>query len=219
MNTRQTYSQQVERLVALRYPELLGIDATVFSAALEPLSYQLPPEGTTAPDLELGTASFVLVINTPIAPVRSILPLVERSGKSAIERLYPITPEQFRPAAMVDLPVGNAYLMLDIDRGRDTLNVTPEAALASIRTRGRSPLTIEEGIAVLTQFPDFLQPNNCFSLLASRCGDKRVPALWLSEGRPKLGWCWEGNPHTWLGSASCARRSGAIELPVAACAP
>ena len=212
MNMHQQFSQQVERLVALRYPELLSIDATVFRAALEPLSHQLPPGGTTAPDLKLGTAPFVLVINAPLAPVRAILPLVERRGKSAIERLYPITPEQFRPAAMVDLPDGNAYLMLDIDRGRDTLNVTPEAALATILAQGRSPLTLEEGIAILTQFPDFLQPNHCFSLLASRCGDKRVPALWLSEGRPKLGWCWEGNPHTWLGSASCARRSSAIEL-------
>ena len=75
---------------------------------------------------------------------------------------------------------------------------------------------IEEGVALLTHFPEFLQPNNCCSLLASRCGDKRVPALWLSEGRPKLGWCWAGNPHTWLGSASCAKRSSAVELPVAA---
>ncbi|WP_371413026.1 DUF5701 family protein [Thiomonas sp. X19] len=60
--------------------------------------------------------------------------------------------------------------------------------------------------------PDFLQPNHCFSMLASRCGDKRVPALWLSESRPKLGWCWAGNPHTWLGSASCANRVGVVRL-------
>ncbi len=23
-----------------------------------------------------------------------------------------------------------------------------------------------------------------------------------------LGWCWDDNPHTWLGSASCGRRLG-----------
>ncbi|MEI2690845.1 MAG: DUF5701 family protein [Anaerolineae bacterium] len=49
-------------------------------------------------------------------------------------------------------------------------------------------------------------------LLASRCGDKRVPAFWLSQNRPKLGWCWAGNPHTWLGSASCAERVGTADL-------
>jgi Family of unknown function (DUF5701) len=73
-------------------------------------------------------------------------------------------------------------------------------------------LTVAEGVALLIQFPEFLQPNNCFSLLASRCGDKRVPALWLSEGRPKLGWCWAGNPHTWLGSASCGKRKGCVSF-------
>jgi hypothetical protein len=40
----------------------------------------------------------------------------------------------------------------------------------------------------------------------SRRGDQRVPAFWISEGRPKLGGCWDGNPHTWLGTAACARR-------------
>ncbi|WFF07707.1 DUF5701 family protein [Micromonospora sp. WMMD1076] len=29
-----------------------------------------------------------------------------------------------------------------------------------------------------------------------------MPALWISQGAPKLGWCWFGNPHTWLGSAT-----------------
>jgi hypothetical protein len=36
--------------------------------------------------------------------------------------------------------------------------------------------------------------------------DQCVPTLWISEKRPKLGWCWDRNPHTWLGSASCCAR-------------
>jgi hypothetical protein len=140
------------------------------------------------------------------------LPLIQRRGKAAIERLYPVEVERFAPIEAVELPSGHAYLMVDVERGKETLNLTPDAALEAIHARGRSPLTIEEGVALLTHFPEFLQPNNCFSLLASRCGDRRVPALWLSEGRPKLGWCWAGNPHSWLGSASCARRSSGVEL-------
>jgi hypothetical protein len=56
-------------------------------------------------------------------------------------------------------------------------------------------------------------------LLGSRCGDRRVPALWISggsardggtarRGAAKLGWCWAGNHHTWLGHASAAQRVG-----------
>jgi hypothetical protein len=54
-----------------------------------------------------------------------------------------------------------------------------------------------------------LRKNKCFSLLASRCGDKRVPAIWISGKAPKLGWCWAGNPHSWLGSASAGARLAA----------
>ncbi len=49
--------------------------------------------------------------------------------------------------------------------------------------------------------------------------DSRTPALWISNGTgrdgterkaaPKVGWCWAGNRHTWLGFASAdARHTG-----------
>ncbi len=206
------FHRQVDRLVALGYPEHLGLDAPALRAALEPLYDHAALASFSSAEASQGNVPFVLVINSPLAPVSVTLPLVERRGKSAIERLFPIEPEQFKPIPALQLPAGSAYLLLDIDRGAATRNVAPDAALQSINALGRSPLTIEEGIAILTHYPEFLQPNHCFSLLASRCGDKRVPALWLSEGRPKLGWCWEGNPHTWLGSASCGKRSGTVNL-------
>ena len=46
--------------------------------------------------------------------------------------------------------------------------------------------------------------------------DARCPAIWISRGTgrdgptrrnaPKVGWCWAGNRHTWLGHASAASR-------------
>ena len=73
---------------------------------------------------------------------------------------------------------------------------------------GRTPLTLDEGLALLLQDGGVLRRETCFSMLGSRCGDRRVPALWVSERRPRLGWCWDGAPHTWLGSASAAARVG-----------
>jgi len=225
-----TLDAQIARLVELGYPAFFGLDDGEFAARLEPLRDIVP-----ASESEIGSAteghsvgaseasgdaqrdaagssghvSFVLVIESPRAPAELTLPLIERRGKNAIERLYPHTPQSFSAIEEVKLPDGEAYLLIDVDRGADTLNVTPNDAFATIAARGRAPLTIAEGIALLTHYPEFLQPNECFSLLASRAGDKRVPALWLSEKRPKLGWCWAGNPHTWLGSASAATRIGA----------
>jgi hypothetical protein len=67
---------------------------------------------------------------------------------------------------------------------------------------------LEAYARLITHFPDILQKNNGFSLLDSRCGDRRVTALWISGGKLKLDWCWAGNPHTWLDSASCEYRIG-----------
>ena len=96
---------------------------------------------------------------------------------------------------------GPAYLLVDVDRGEEFCGVRPEDALPVIRGRGRTPLTIDEGIAVVTLAPRLLEKNTCFMLSGSRRHDRRVPALWISQGAPKLGWCWDGNPHTWLGVA------------------
>jgi hypothetical protein len=112
---------------------------------------------------------------------------------------------RFVPIAGIDPPDGD-YTLIDVDTGFASRNMTPDAALAQIEAEGRSPLTVEEGLALLRQVPGSVAVNAGFSLAGSRCGDRRVMALWISRGKPKLGWCWAGNPHTWLGTASCAGR-------------
>jgi hypothetical protein len=121
----------------------------------------------------------------------------------------PTNPADYRPIAEVDVPDVPAYRLVDFDPGTEFFDVTPDDALPRILARGRSPLTIDEGIAVLIHRPDVLQ-ESAFSLLGSRRGDRRVPALWISGGRPRLGWCWAGAPHSWLGAASCAGRASEL---------
>jgi hypothetical protein len=73
---------------------------------------------------------------------------------------------RFRPIEAIDVPSG-PYLVIDVDLGRETLNVTPDDALERILAEGRSPLTIEEGLALLDQHPEVLRTQNAFSLLGS----------------------------------------------------
>jgi hypothetical protein len=156
-----------------------------------------------------GRIPFVIVIKRDLVAEDLAMPMAALKDKEGFSIFEAGDLERFKPIESLSIPDGMAYLLLDVDTGKETLNVTPDEAMKIIRRGRRSPLTIDEGIALVTHHPQVLKKNNCFSLLGSRCGDRRVTALWISRGRPKLGWCWAGNPHTWLGSASCLRRVGA----------
>ncbi|ROO88207.1 hypothetical protein EDD29_5869 [Actinocorallia herbida] len=206
------FDRQMAVLVEHGYPEGAGLDPEGFTALLEPLRGSV--RTATAPDPEGGTVPFVLVVTREVVPIewampRTSLPRKRGPGKPGfVDRSFePGSIERFVPIDGVELPDARAYLLLDVERGEEFCNAVPEDAMAVIVDRGRTLLTLEEGIALITQFPGVLVKNKCFSLGASRCGDRRVPALWISGNAPKLGWCWAGNPHTWLGMASASGRA------------
>jgi hypothetical protein len=193
------FDRQVQNLINNRYAEAAGKSQKQFRSELEPLRQDLPLT------LEANRWPFALVVPGLISADQAIS-LVELRGKAGFTSMDPEDVAAFQPIPTLTIPNTGAYVLIDIDTGRETLNVTPDDAMKTIEEQGRSPLTLEEGIAVVTHYPELLKTHNAFSLLGSRCGDRRVTALWLSAGRPRLGWCWAGNPHTWLGSASCGRR-------------
>jgi hypothetical protein len=152
----------------------------------------------------------VLVVTRDVVRPEDAVPLLRLDGGQAAgvvdrnhgeEGLAP-----YHPLPELDVPEEPAYLLLDVDRGEEFRGVPPEDALPVVRSRGRTPLTIDEGVAVVLQQPALLEKNKCFMLSGSRRGDRRVPAMWISRRAPKLGWCWDGNPHDWLGVASAGRR-------------
>ncbi len=196
------FDRQVDALVTIGLPDHFDLSAACFRARLEPLRDLLPSaeDGTGIP--------FVVVV--PDVPVVDVLASVHGTGGAGFTTMEPDDLASFRPLPELDVPA-TPYLLVDVDPGPDTLNVTPADVAPRLAAAGRSPLTIAEGLAVLVSDHGVLRSRNCFSLLGSRAGDKRVPALWVSERRPRLGWCYQGAPHTWLGTASCAARRG---LPV-----
>ncbi|HKA69746.1 MAG TPA: DUF5701 family protein [Actinomycetes bacterium] len=204
------FDRQVENLISLEYPKLAGLAPAQFDALVAPLR----DLATSARDLryepEAGHAPFLLVLTRHVVPVEQTMPRASLPGKrkpgfvdksfepGALERFVAI-----KPAENADQ---RAYLLFGVDRGEEFCGKVPLDAMEVIAARGRTLLTIEEGIALITHFPQLLVKNKCFSLGGSRSGDRRVPAIWISQNAPKLGWCWEGNPHTWLGMASAQDR-------------
>lgn len=195
------FDRQVDALVATGLPEHLDLSEGCFRASLEPLRDELPPADDTGRRI-----AFVVVV--PSLPVVPVLESVHTVGGAGFTTMTDDDLARFAPLPELAVPTA-PYLLLDVDPGADTLNVPPLEVLPRIVAAGRSPLTIAEGLAVLVSDPGVLRGRNCFSLLGSRAGDKRVPALWISARRPRLGWCYQGAPHTWLGTASCAGRSNA----------
>jgi hypothetical protein len=196
------FDRQVDALALTGLPELLDLQESCFRASLEPLRDLLPP-----PAADDGGGGIPFVVVVPGLPVLPVLESLHTVGGAGFTTMAADDLARFRPLPDLDVPAG-PYLLLDVDPGADTLNVPPAEVLPRMTAAGRSPLTIAEGLAVLVSDPGVLRGRNCFSLLGSRAGDKRVPALWISARRPRLGWCYQGAPHTWLGSASCAGRLG-----------
>lgn len=210
MNISVEFDRQVRTLITKEYHTHAQLDEATFIDMLMPLKEKLSSEVLIPFNLEQGTLPFVIVIKKNLVRTDHMMSLVMREGKEGISKLYPHFADEFETIREVTLPEDLAYLLLNVDRGKDTINLSPQEGFIHIQQEDRLPLTIEEGIAVVTHFPEFLIKNNCFYLLGSRKPEsKSVPAIWInSKKHPNLGWCWFGNPHTWLGTASCGHRVG-----------
>ena len=204
------FDRQVRNLVELGYPALAGLDPDRFAALVAPLRDAAAAVPSAGYDPEAGRLPFLLVLTRQLVPIEETMPRTTLAGKGRpgfVDHSYePGSLERFVAIPEAGLPDQHAYLLLDVERGEEFCGAVPEDAMSVIGERGRTLLTIEEGIAMIAHFPQVLVKNRCFSLGGSRCGDRRVPAIWISRGAPKLGWCWQRNPHTWLGMASAGAR-------------
>lgn len=199
-----TDATQTARLVDLGVHDLAGLTASAFADLVPPR-----PDGDA-----------VLVVSPSLVPASSLAPLLVHVGKPGfvVEDMSDLA--EFVP---IDGEARDAPLwwITDVERGDEMANWSPDEALPAIRERGRVPLTVSEGISWLLQEPERLERGRCFMTIGSRkpkgAGlDSRTPAIWISNGTgrdgrehkdaPKVGWCWAGNRHTWLGFASAADR-------------
>lgn len=218
MHVETELDRQRDVLLARGYPEALGTDARTLVAALEPLrAVVVAALGPEVAEPSPAAVPFVLVVAGAWARADDLVPLMTSVGdgrRGILDRNHgPEGLAPYQPLPELGVPDALAYALLGVERGEEYRDVPPRDAVAAVRGRGRTPLTVHEGIALVATNPQVLEPNHCFMLAGSRRGDRRVPAIWISEKAPKLGWCWEGNPHSWLGTASARSRVWAESSP------
>jgi Family of unknown function (DUF5701) len=204
--TLPTLADQAETLIGLGVTDAAGIRAD----QVRELCRQAPAEPA------------LLAVHPELSPASAMAPLIRCNDKQGFVVADMVDIDEFTAIPSVLVPDAPLYLVRDLDRGDAMANWSPDEALPAIDEAGRTPLTLTEGLHWLLQHPAVLERNRCFMTIGSRRRkadgslDTRTPALWLSNGTgrdgavnrnsPKVGWCWAGNRHTWLGFASAARR-------------
>ena len=199
--TELEFDRQVDALALTGLPARLELKEECFRALLEPLRDLLPPPTAVGEGIP-----FVVVV--PDAPAELLLPAVHTPDGEGWTALSSEELARFGPRPELDVPP-TPYLLLDVDAGGSELGVAPAAAEQRIAARGRMPLTVAEGVALLVSDCGVLRTGDCIALLGARTGERRVPALWTGESGPALR-AWdrtEGHPR--LGSASCGGRRAA----------
>lgn len=192
--------RQLDRIVALGYPDVADMSADAFRALARPLLRALERS-------DLGT-------NIVLVPTRELVSPESLIARTSIDRMAGFTTmpprdiASFLPQDGFEPPEGPFYLVVDPHAGGSYLNREPDVACKLIDSDERLPLTLEEGLAVVTQHTDWLQNKNGFNLLGSQSADGRVPSIWMSQNAPRLGAVWPNSRHTWLGNAYCMARRG-----------
>ncbi|WP_084038182.1 DUF5701 family protein [Demequina sp. NBRC 110053] len=203
--------QQIDAYTSAGLPALAGLAEPDFRRLFEPVRASASALSQHA-HAESGQLPYVAVVTDAVIDPAARVPGMRLSGSEREGILDRNHGEQglapYRALPDLQVPDAPVYLLLGVDRGDEFRDVAPREALPRIAARSRSPLTIAEGLSIMAAHPDFLRRNHCFMLAGSSRGDKRVPAIWISEKAPKLGWCFQGVPHSWLGVASAASRIG-----------
>jgi hypothetical protein len=201
--TAEEFDRQVQTLLDKDYPALAGITEDRLIRLADPLRALVPQSRPSNAD----AVPFLVVVKSELVPTAEAVRRVSVDGKAGWTDMAEEI-DDYKPIEGLDIPGSPVYLLVDVTTGKETLNVRPNDALPMVIQAGRTPLTTDEGVALVTQFPEVLKVHNAFQALGSRADNKRIPSFWISKGAPRLGWCWAGNPHTWLGAGSAAARYG-----------
>ena len=191
--------KQLDRIVALGYPDVADMSPPRFRALARPLIRALE-------DSDLGT---------------QILWCLRASWfPGIVDRAYVDQPygwfhhdaaaryRQFSSAGWFRTSGRSVLLGGRAAYGNVLHQSRADVARKLIDSDERLPLTLEEGLAIATQHPEWLLEKNGFNLLGSRSADGRVPSIWMSQNAPRLGAVWPNSRHTWLGNAFCVSRRG-----------
>jgi len=188
------FDDQLNAVIENDYPQAAGISVAQFRECIQPLKRLVERYRPTGS----GGIPFLIVVPERFVPIPKQLQALQTSNISLL-RLTAIL-----PVPGVHVP-DNPYLALTITDGRDFRSQTPVSCIQKLRRQKRSPLTLCEGIALVTHFPCVLR-HHAIDLFNSVYGATNVPTLSLIEGRVFIGGRNRVKLNARHGTPSCGRR-------------
>ncbi|MBI2633163.1 MAG: hypothetical protein HYW78_02110, partial [Parcubacteria group bacterium] len=197
------FNRQVDTLVNKGFPVLTNRKEHEFREIFTPLRKHL--RQLSREKFPEGHIPFIIVPSEKLLSLEKKIPLMEVEGKrGAIDRDFLDLPELKTIDGLKILRL-MAYLIIDIENGKTMLGKSADEAVNQFKIEGRSPLTVEEGVALVFYYPEILKDHN-IDLPSSCFSDDKFAYLWLSMNKLELSWGRAKNSSKRWGSASCSRR-------------
>jgi len=149
------FTEQTNRIIERKYHIIADLSETDFvHRYINPLKQMLVSLNVDTEFLE-NRIPFILVVPHNIVSLSYQLESIRKIiDEKQLE--YIIKPEWFKNAPGVLTP-DKPYFLIDVETGYARQNITPKKCVKAFHDEGRFPLTIDEGIALITHFPEVLK--------------------------------------------------------------
>ena len=154
--------KQLDRIVALGYPDVADMSAAAFRALARPIIRALE-------DSDLGTQILLVPTRELVSP-ESLIARTSINRMAGFTTMPPRDIASFLPQDGFEPPEGPFYLVIEPHTGTCYINREPDVARKLIDSDERLPLTLEEGLAIATQHPEWLLEKNGFNLPRKESG-------------------------------------------------
>ena len=151
----EVFSKQIKTIVERKFHIPTGLSESDFiDRHILPLK-QLLLEPDKDTKIEESHIPILVVIPNNIVPLSYQLQSI-RESIDDIQLEHIIKPEWFENAKGVSTS-DKPYLLLDVETGYAMKNITPKKCVKIFSDKGRLPLTVDEGIALICHFPEVLE--------------------------------------------------------------
>ena len=151
----ELFSQQINTIIERKFHIPTGLSESDFiNRHIMPLN-QLLVNNDKDTKIEESYIPILVVVPNTIVPLSYQLERI-RESINDIQLEHLIKPEWFENAKGVSTP-DKPYLLLAVETGYAMKNTTPKKCVQSFSDEGRFALTVDEGIALISHFPEVLE--------------------------------------------------------------